>query len=313
MKRIVSILLISVVALNANAAVTAIDAFKQLKFQHKKTNNVDSYFMKESHQHLPVAEDIVTDSIAFYQQLFGQSFQISLALPNRSGFKAYKALTGDRPPYGMPYVRPNGDDKSHYVVILPATKSGVISQSVIDLKDKASLATKKSIIDTGHSFEQAATIFPYIIGAHEVSHVYVRNYGIHPINAWTNEFLAQLGAYVYLAERKSKLARLFELTSYQINAEAYQLEDSSLERFERLYSGVGAKDYAWYQGMFLKLAIMAYKEHGTDIFNVLKKQFPAGLVENNSDVATRLATERVQFKKIIPNYDEWFNAFKQKQ
>ncbi|MGB0834116.1 MAG: hypothetical protein ACPGR2_06335 [Psychrobium sp.] len=310
MKCIVSFLLMSLMAWNANATVTAVEAFKQLNFQHKKTNNVSSYFMKENSQHLAIAEDIVTDSIAFYQQLFGQSFQISLALPNESGFKAYKAITGDRPPYGMPYVRPNGDDKSHYVVILPATKSGVISQSVIDLKDKASLVTKKSIIDTGHSFEQAATIFPYIIGAHEVSHVYVRNYGIHPINAWTNEFLAQLGAYVYLAERKPKLARLFELTSYQINAEAYQLEDSSLERFERLYSGVGAKDYAWYQGMFLKLAIMAYQEHGTDIFKVLKKQFPAGLVANNADVATRLASERTQFMQIIPNYDDWFKAFK---
>lgn len=314
MKRIASILLLGIVSFNATAqnSLTAVDAFKQLKFQHKTTNNISSYFTEESQQHLLVAQDIVADSTAFYQQLFGQSFKISLAMPDRTGFKAYKALTGDGPPYGMPYVRPNGDDSNHYVVILPATESGVISQSIIDLKSEASLTTKKSITETGHSFEQAATIFPYIVGAHEVSHVYVRNYGIHPINAWTNEFLAQLGAYVYLAERKPKLARLFELTSYQINAESYQLEDSSMERFERLYSGVGAKDYAWYQGMFLKLAIMAYKEHGKDVFKVLKKQFPAGLVEDKADVATRLAVERAQFKQVIPNYDDWFKAFKKK-
>lgn len=67
MKRIVSFLLISLMAWNANATVTAVEAFKQLNFQHKNTNDVSSYFMKENCQHLSIAEDIVTDSIAFYR------------------------------------------------------------------------------------------------------------------------------------------------------------------------------------------------------------------------------------------------------
>lgn len=289
--------------------LSAVQSLKKLTLEYKQNENVDIYYGEKNTRYLPLASEIVSDSIQFYESIFQQQLSLSLALLNEQDFADYKSLSGDQAPYGMPYVRPDDVTKNHYVISLPATERGVISQSVLGLRASISDRLLKAFTKSGYSVEEAAAIFPYIIGAHEVSHVYVRHYGIQPTTSWMNEFLAQLGAYVYLVERRPKLARLFELTSYQINADTYHPKDSSLERFELLYSDVGAKDYSWYQGMFLQLGIKAYRQHGIGVFKILKKQFSVKLVEDNAHISERLSIGDQKLKKIIIDYADWRSQF----
>src|SRR5262249_20623613 len=119
------------------------------------------------------------------------------------------------------------------------------------LRGKASAGVLKKISQCGLTFEQSARKLIDLIGLHELGHVLTLAYGIRPPCRWSNEFLATYFAYGYLREMQPDLAALFVAMTYELQClGADRPRHTSLEDFDRLYSGVGSKNYGWYQSAF---------------------------------------------------------------
>jgi hypothetical protein len=75
---------------------------------------------------------------------------------------------------------------------------------------------------------------------------------------------------------------------------------TSLEDFERLYSGVGPKNYGWYQGKFFQRVAQVYDAKGLSFIAEVLKAFPAAEGES---LPVDVVLQRLE--KISPGFIEW--------
>jgi hypothetical protein len=171
-------------------------------------------------------QSLVENCTNYYEAKFpGVKFTAELLLLDSS---EWKKLPIDIP-YGMPNTRRNK-------LLIGADKKAV-----------------------GELFGQTDTLpdnqlsdFDYI-ALHELGHnFFLRLTDTDAKQKWANEFLASYFAICYLSDTKSKKGLP------QINRTNFRPEHKSLEDFERLYSDVGAQNYAWYQGKFQDLGYRLY-------------------------------------------------------
>ena len=228
----------------------------------------------------------------FFERKLNSKVELSLAVLTQNEWKQVRAV-----PYGLPNV-----SSPPHVAFLPATADGVVTVDALSLKNNLSAETLKKLKSSGYTFEQAAIKLVDVIGLHELGHTYAVRLGLTPPrpNKWFSEFLASYFAYAYLSEKHPKLAAMFYVMAADLALEGPRPKYTSLEDFERLYSGVGPKNYGWYQGRFLQRVAQVYHAKGwafvTDVLNA----FPAAEGEAlDVEVVIR------RLEKICPGFVEW--------
>jgi hypothetical protein len=236
---------------------------------------------------------LLEEMMAFYQKKLGIKENFSVAILTKEQWLKHV----EKIPYGLPYVREN-------VAFLPATSDGVVTAGAIAMKAKASPATLKEIKDSGYDFEAGAMKFTDVIGLHELGHVYTFAYGIKSKSRWLNEFLASYFAYAFLMNKHPKVAALFQAMATDVYADGVQPKYTSLDEFERLYSGVGVDNYAWYEGKFLQKGAQIYAARKLEFLSDVKKAFPS----SEAKAASEPTLERME--KVSPGITDWSKSLK---
>ena len=199
------------------------------------------------------------------------SVSITASVPPFSIDATGRVFFADQVPYGLPFIAGAGATQ---VAIIPATADGVIAQGALALKQYASSSTLAKLPESVDDFDAGTTAFIRAIAVHELGHALIDVYGIQARSFWANEFLATYFAYAFLRSQHPDLAVVFELYAYDLNNESPGPAERSLQRLETLYVGVGPDDYAWYQGMFVGLAMQLYDELGLELLSKMKDAFP---------------------------------------
>ena len=265
-------------------------------------DRITTYYSSETYQDQAIRlRTLIQDAISFYKDKLGVEHSIDVAVLDESDWAKY---VGDRgAPYGLPFIAGSGNSQ---IAIMPATADGVITQGAIALRKYASEETLAKLPLTNRTFEDGAFAFTDSIAVHELGHALTEAYGIEPVSLWSTEFLATYFSYAFLREKHPDLATVFELYAHDLNNDSPGPQpDKSLARLEEYYVSVGPDDYAWYQGMFLGLAMKVYDEQGLELFPAMKAQFPVTGENQPQGEAIDLAQEFDIFDKISPIVKQW--------
>ena len=237
-------------------------------------------------------QSTIEEAMGFYERNLKVKADLNLAvLTPEQWAQARKS------PYGLP-----GFSESPNVIFLPATATGVVTRGTLGREGSISPATLAKIASTGYSFEQGAVELTDLIAMHELGHVYAIGLGLHPtrLNKWFSEFLGSYLAYAYLRQEHPELATLFHAMAADVAMEGPRPQYTSLEDFERLYTGVGPGNYSWYQGRFLQRVAQVYERKGLSFIPEVRAAFPAP-----EQVAPPVAVVLQRLEKISPGFIEW--------
>jgi hypothetical protein len=256
------------------------------------TKTITVYYSPGYEKRAKELQSMVEDAMRFYERNLKVKVELSLAVLTQDQWKHVRSV-----PYGLPNV-----SSPPHVAFLPATADGVVTADALSLKSNLSPATLKKLKSSGYTFEQAAVKFVDLIGIHELGHTYAVSLGLVPPrpNKWFSEFLASYFAYAYLREKHPKLATLFHVMAADLALEGPRPKYTSLEDFELLYSGVGPKNYGWYQGKFFQGVAQVYDAKGLSFIAEVLKAFPAAEGES---LPVDVVLQRLE--KISPGFIEW--------
>ena len=258
------------------------------------TGKITVYYASGYEKRAADVRPLVEEAMEFYESNLNVKQEFSAAILTRDQWT--KHIQGI--PYGLPFVSDN-------IAVLPATNDGVITAGAIAMKPNVSATTLKKIKQSGYDYETGAMKFNDLIALHELGHVYTSAYGIKSPTKWFHEFLAQYFVHAFLEEKHPKLADFFQAMAMNVYLEGLQHPQyTSLEDFERLYSGVGADNYAWYQGKFLQKAAQIYNAKKLKFFADVKRAF---LLDEKGEVTQEVALERLE--KISPGITAWTKSF----
>jgi hypothetical protein len=174
-------------------------------------------------------------------------------------------------PYGMPSVegRPR-------VIVMPADWA-LVTAMPFPTESEASPALRKEANATGMKWNDLMHRGGDGIGAHELGHVILEDYGIDAQTHWFNEFLASYLGYLYLIEdqpRNIEANRILWKASL-----AWPHPHNTLSDFEAHYDELMQTDplnYGWYQCAFDQRVIAVQQQEGIGFLVKIKKAFPRG-------------------------------------
>ena len=248
---------------------------------------------------------LLGEAMDFYKAALGIESRMAIAVLDEDDWLRF----ADGIPYGLPFVSGSGTP----MAFIPATGDGVLAQGAMALRQQASAATLDTIAKTGLDFDEGARAFVDAIALHELGHVQADAYGIQPASSWFAEFVATYFAYGFLREKHPDLARVFEIYAYRLNRDVPGPQVKTLARFEAEYGRMEAHDYAWYQGMFLGLAMRLYDQWGMKLLPTVQQRFPA--TSDSSAPAPPSRGELADFNQelkalaeISPAFQEWMAA-----
>ena len=246
-----------------------------------------------AHGHEPQARalrELVEDAMRFYREALGLESPLHMAVLTRNQWESL--ITWQ--PYGIPGVvgRPP-------VIFLPATDDNVAALDALSLKLRVTPNTLALIESSGLSFDDAARRYVDLVGLHELGHVYAQAYGLTPGSAWLNELLATYFAYAFLREQRPLQARMWQ-GILQAYIDAVQPTHRTLADFDRLYFGVGAQNYVWYQAQFQRMVARAYEARGLGFLAAVRDALaaPPGGRLDAADIVERL-------ERVLPGFRPW--------
>ena len=209
-------------------------------------------------------------------------------------------MTGDAVPYGLPFV--NGAPP---VMVLPFRQEGAIVTGYMANASRLPAEVVKLVEASRRPFAAHVADMVDLVGYHELGHLYVGEWGINPHTRWFSELLATYFGYAFMAERLPELARTWEIVSRSDAGNTP--EHRSLADFERLYSGVGADNYIWYQGRFSERVFAIFAIERLDFLRKVKDAFPGPPNQ-------RLASDQLleQLEKVRPGFKEWARSVESK-
>ena len=238
---------------------------------------------------------LVEQAMDFYERELGVREELHLAvlLPD-----AWAALITWGQPYGIPGVAGVPP-----VAFMPATDDNLAANDALGIRAGVSPETVRLIEATGLSYEEASRRYVDLVGLHELGHTYTRGFGIRVPSRWAGEMLATYFAYAHLRAHDPKQAEVWDgiLRGYR---DAVRPKHTTLADFDRLYFGVGAQNYIWYQGRFQEMVRRVYDAHGLDFLRAVRKSFPEGEGPVSPEETLR------RFEAIFPGFGEWGSAMR---
>jgi hypothetical protein len=233
---------------------------------------------------------LIEDAMRFYEDSLNVREELHLAVLTPEQWAA--VITWQ--PYGIPGVAGTPP-----VAFLPATDDNLAANDARAIRDAVSPATIRLIEASGHSYEEGAARYVDLVGLHELGHTYTTGMGIRPSQLWLGELLATYFAYAYLRQHQPRQAQLWDgiLQAYR---DAVRPDHTSLADFERLYFGVGARNYVWYQARFQEMVREAYDAMGLDFLREVRAAFPRDEVERPNLEETLRRLERMH-----PGFGAW--------
>lgn len=116
-----------------------------------------------------------------------------------------------------------------------------------------------------------------LVAVHELGHIFHLQAGVEFQRLWLREFFCDLCMHAYVALREPESLSAVETFPAMIVAGGEDhLQHRSLADFERLYVGVGIREYGWYQSQFLFAAKRVFEVQGVDVLRRLWRAFLGG-------------------------------------
>lgn len=199
---------------------------------------IPALFSKGSKIRAKTIQSLVEKCAEFYQPKFPETkFDLRIMILNQDDWdKTY--LDEDGSPYGMPTAF-SGINK----LFIAADKKAV---------DKLFGVNENGVDNVLSKFD--------CVALHELGHIFLKRYNdTHTKKKWADEFLASYFALCFFQQHKSYPGLPGTGES------GYQPKYKTLADFERLYSTVGAPNYAWYQGKFQELGERLYPKFKVEL------------------------------------------------
>jgi hypothetical protein len=174
-------------------------------------------------------------------------------------------------PYGMPSV------EGHPRVIVMPADWDLVTAMPLPKESDASPNLREQAKSTGTKWKALIHLGADGIGAHELGHVILEDYGIDAQTHWFNEFLASYIGEVYIAEKRPqeiKGNRLFWKACLE-----WPHPHSNLADFEAGYDDLMENDprnYGWYQCAFDQRVIVVHLHEGIGFLAKVRTAFPKG-------------------------------------
>ena len=256
----------------------------------RSTGTITAYYAVGYEAHANRLRVLIDSAMAFYSARLNVSAPLHLAVLTRAQWNDLIPWQ----PYGIPGVAGNPA-----VIFMPATDDGLAAEDALSLRGRISPATHARLEAAGVSFEYAARRYVDLVGLHELGHTYARAYGIRLPSRWLDEWVATYFAYAFMVEREPAMANLWRAV-LQGYLDAVEPAYASLADFDRLYFGVGAQTYVWYQAQFQRRVAAAYDVHGLALLKVLQEEFgsPGVAPLDAALVITRL-------EQRLPGFRAW--------
>jgi hypothetical protein len=231
----------------------------------------------------------VQAALRFYADSLGVTPELTLGVLDR---RTWESL-GVPQPYGIP-----GVDGVPAVAYVPATDDGLAAMDALSIAARVGDSARVLLAAAGTDWPRAARSHVALVGLHELGHVLVSASGIRTRSRWFNEWLATYAGYAFMRAERPAEALIWEgvLQGFR---DAVQPEHRTLDDFERLYFGVGALNYVWYQARFQAQVQAVHAVHGVDFLRRVRTVFAADAPPASADeVLTRL-------ESITPGFRAW--------
>ncbi len=215
---------------------------------------------------------LIQDARQFFADSLGISPELSIAVLERPTWE--RVITDQ--PYGIP-----GVEGRPPVAFLPATDDNVAANDALSLETGISDTARRLVTASGRTWTEASKRYVDLVGLHELGHAFADAYGIDVPSKWFSEWLATYFCYTYLRAARPVDAKLWEgiLQGYR---DAAHPDHRTLEAFERLYFGVGAQNYVWYQAHFQQQVQRVHDTQGVEFLRRVKQAFPRGATRSVS-------------------------------
>jgi hypothetical protein len=251
---------------------------------------IPAHFSPGADERARALQKVLLDASAFYKERLGVAPAFTLALLDPPAWKSV-AIGGT--PYGLPFVA-----GSPPVMVLPFRQEGAVVTGYMANASRLPADVVKLVEASRRPFAAHVTDMVDLVGYHELGHLYVGEFGIYPHTVWFNEMLASYFGYAFMAERLPDMARTWEIVSRSDGGIRPQYR--SLADFERLYFGVGADNYIWYQGRFSERVFAIFAVERLDFLRKVKNAFPSPA---NEKLASDTLLDRLE--NIRPGFKEW--------
>jgi hypothetical protein len=197
-------------------------------------------------------------------------------------------------PYGMPSVE--GHPR---VIVLPADWD-LVTAMPFPRESEVSLPLRKRAKATGMPWKELMHRGGDGIGAHELGHVILEDYGIEAQTHWLNEFLASYIGDVYVVERQPQDVEANRIL-WRASLE-WPHPHTTLADFDAHYDEIMQNDprnYGWYQCALDQRVIAVHTREGLGFIAKIKAAFPAG--------GPKLTEEQVldKLEAIDPGWKAW--------
>jgi hypothetical protein len=254
------------------------------------TNQITVYHSPEYREKAVHLQALVEDAIRFFTDSLDVRPELSLAVLTPEQWEGL--ITWQ--PYGMPGVA--GEPA---VAFLPATDVGLAADDALAIRPAVSPDAIRMIEASGHTFEDGARRYVDLVGLHELGHTYAAAYGIRAPTLWLNELVASYFAYAFMRAERPDRALLWDgiLRGY---IDAVKPDHRTLDAFDRLYFGVGGRNYVWYQARFQRQIQTIYDAEGLEFIRELRTAFPSTEQPRPPADSTLVRLERVS-----PGFQAW--------
>ena len=254
-----------------------------------RTDRITVYFPAGAEARALADRDRVQAALRFYADSLGVTPELTLGVLDRATWEAL----GVPQPYGIPGVagRPA-------VAYVPVTDDGLAATDALSIAAGVGDSARRLLAAAGTDWERAARSHVALVGLHELGHTLVDAYGISVRSLWLNEWLATYAGYAFMRAERPAEALVWEgvLQGFR---DAVRPSHRTLEDFERLYFGVGALNYVWYQARFQAQVQAVHAVHGVDFLRRVRAAFPRGAAPASArEVLARL-------EAIAPGFEAW--------
>lgn len=254
-----------------------------------RTDRITVYFPAGAEARALADRDRIQQALRFYADSLGVTPELTLGVLDRATW----AVLGVPQPYGIPGVagRPA-------VAYVPLTDDGLAATDALSIEAGVGDAARRLLADAGTDWAGAARSHVALVGLHELGHTLVDAYGIAVPTPWLGEWLATYVGYTFMRAVRPREALVWEgvLQGFR---DAVQPQHRTLEAFDRLYFGVGAMNYVWYQARFQAQVQAVHAVHGVDFLRRVRTAFPRdGAKVSSHEVIARL-------EAIAPGFAVW--------